>query len=97
MKIVLSKLAAAEFDEILSFVARYSPQGAMRVEARLQRILQLIGESPDAAPELTGRPSLRRIPLSRYPYVIYYTTDAGEVCRSLDHRIARVSERQLDN
>jgi len=39
----------------------------------------LIEEHPEAAQEMIGRPGVRRAPLIRYPYLIYYTIDADEV------------------
>jgi toxin ParE1/3/4 len=79
MKVVFSKLALGQLDEILSYIAQRSPQGAKRVEARFRRVVELIAEHPETAQEMIGRPGVRRAPLIRYPYLIYYTIDAGEV------------------
>jgi len=79
MNVVFSKLALGQLDEILSYIAQRSPQGARRVEARFRRVVELIAEHPEAAQEMIGRSGVRRAPLIRYPYLIYYTIDAGEV------------------
>ena len=79
MNVVFSKLALGQLDEILSHIAQRSPQGAKRVEARFRRVVELIEEHPEAAQKMIGRPSVRRAPLIRYPYLNYYTIDADEV------------------
>ena len=79
MKVVFSQLALVELDEILAFVAKYSPGSATRVEARIPHIVAWIGLHPEAARDMTGRPGVRRMPLLRYPYIIYYMADAGKV------------------
>jgi toxin ParE1/3/4 len=48
------------------------------VEARFRRVVELIAEHPKAAQEMIGR-GVRRAPLIRYPYLIYYSIDADEV------------------
>jgi plasmid stabilization system protein ParE len=79
MNVVFSRLALGQLDEILSHITQRSPQGAKRVEARFRRVVELIAEHPEAAQEMIGRPGVRRAPLIRYPYLIYYTIDADEV------------------
>ena len=79
MNVVFSKLALGQLDEILSHIAQRSPQGAKRVEARFRQVVEFIAQHPQAAQEMTGRPGVRRAPLIRYPYLIYYTIDADEV------------------
>lgn len=79
MTLVFSRLALAELDEILAYIAERSPLGAVHVEARIRRALQHIAHNPEAAERITQRPSVRRLPLARYPYVIYYEIGAGKV------------------
>jgi toxin ParE1/3/4 len=38
----------------------------------MQRALVHIGQYPEAAEEVAQRRGVRRLPLARYPYVIYY-------------------------
>lgn len=56
MRLVLSRLALAELDEILGFIAERSPLGAAHVEARLRRAFDLIARHPDAAQRIEQRP-----------------------------------------
>jgi toxin ParE1/3/4 len=79
MTLVLSRLALAELDEILGFVAERSPLGAKHVEARFRRAFDLIVRHPEAAQRLEQRPDVRRLPLARFPYVIYYEVAKDQV------------------
>jgi plasmid stabilization system protein ParE len=85
MRLVLSRLALAELDEILGFIRERSPLGARNVEARIRRAFDHIANHPEAAERVEQRPSVRRLPLARYPYVIYYEvgSDAVTILRIL--------------
>jgi plasmid stabilization system protein ParE len=72
MRLVLSRFALAELDEILGYISERSPLGAKHVEARVRRAFDHIAQYPEAAERLEQRPGVRRLPLARYPYVIYY-------------------------
>jgi toxin ParE1/3/4 len=76
MKLVLSRLALAELDDILRYLSERSPLGATHVETRMRRAFEHIGQFPEAAERVEQRPDVRRFPLARYPYVIYY--EVGE-------------------
>ena len=79
MRLVLSQLALAELDAILGFIGRQSPLGAKHVEARMRRAFELIASHPEVAQRVEERSGVRRLPLARYPYVIYYEIGAEEV------------------
>jgi plasmid stabilization system protein ParE len=72
MKVEFSRLALAELEAILHYVAERSPLGAKRVADRMRRALDHIARHPKAAETVEQRPGVRRLPLMRYPYVIYY-------------------------
>lgn len=72
MRLVLSRAALAELDAILGFIGERSPFGAVHVEARLRQVFDRIRSHPEAAERVEQRPSIRRVPLVRYPYVVYY-------------------------
>ena len=72
MRLVLSRLALAELDDILGYLSERSPLGAKHVEARIRRAFDHIARYPAAAERVDERPAVRRLPLARYPYVIYY-------------------------
>ncbi len=79
MRLVLSRLALAELDDILGYISERSPLGAKHVEARVRRALDHIARHPEAAERVEQRPDVRRRPLARYPYVIYYEIGADAV------------------
>jgi plasmid stabilization system protein ParE len=79
MRVVLSRLALAELDQILSYIAERSPSGARNVEARFRHVFELIGRYPEAAERVEQRPDVRRMPLGRYPYAVYYEIGREEV------------------
>ena len=72
MRLEFSKPALAELDDILRFLSERSRLGAAHVEARLRRAFDHIVDFPEAAQTVEQRPTVRRLPLGRYPYVIYY-------------------------
>src|SRR5262245_34264830 len=72
MRVVLSRFALAELDEILAYIAERSPRGARNVETRFRHAFDLIARYPEAAERVEQRPDVRRLPLVRYPYAIYY-------------------------
>jgi len=79
MRVRFSKLALAELDIILTDLRANDPAAATRFNERVRRIVERIGQFPEGAQELDERPDIRRVPLIRYPYVIYYTVRESEV------------------
>ncbi len=79
MKLVVSRLARAELDDILAYIGERSPAGAAHIEARLRRAFDHIASRPEAAERVAQRPGVRRFPLVRYPYVVYCEIGANEV------------------
>jgi plasmid stabilization system protein ParE len=79
LRVVLSRFAVAELDEILTYIGKRSPAGAKDVEARFRHAFELIAQHPRASQPLAQRPDVRRLPLGRYPYAVYYVAGADEV------------------
>jgi plasmid stabilization system protein ParE len=79
MKVRYSRLALAELDVILSDLASHDPVAAHRFEERIRRIDERIGRFPEGFQEVEERPSIRRVPLVRYPYLVFYKVIEGEV------------------
>ena len=78
MKPRFSQRATQQVDAILGGLADRSPQGATRVAERIQQIAALLSEHPLIGRK-TARPSIRRIALVPYPYVIDYRVDGDTV------------------
>jgi toxin ParE1/3/4 len=62
--------AAAELDEVLTYIGERSPQAAHRVHTRIQVIIDLLLRHPHAG-QLTSKGRLRRMVASPYPYLIF--------------------------
>jgi toxin ParE1/3/4 len=45
----------------------------------MRRAFDHIAHHPEATERVAQRPNVRRLPLVRYPYVVYYEIGAGEV------------------
>ncbi|MEQ1935547.1 MAG: type II toxin-antitoxin system RelE/ParE family toxin, partial [Fimbriimonadaceae bacterium] len=79
MRVVLSRFALAELDEILAYIANRSPLGAKNVEARFRNAFDLIGRHPRGGERIEQRPDVRRLSLVRYPYAVYDEIGADAV------------------
>lgn len=76
MRLVLSREAEIQLAQIAEYLTPRNPQGAQRVEAALQDAFALIATYPHVGHEL--RKGVRRFPLSRYPYLIFYRVQDAE-------------------
>jgi plasmid stabilization system protein ParE len=77
--------ALADLSSILAHVATHSPQGAKRVEARIQAIIDLLLAYPNIGVR-TDDPVIRRLMTAPYPYLVFY-----EGNRDGDHHPRRAS------
>ena len=79
MKARYSRLALAELEDILERITAQNPAAAVRVRARVERVIERIEQFPEGAQEVAERPGVRRVPLVRYPYVIHYQVRQNEI------------------
>lgn len=79
MRVRYTLNAAAEFAEVLDYIAERSPQGAQKVDARFRAVERLLAAFPESGKQGRDRPWLRRITLQPYPYVVFYEVTAAEV------------------
>jgi plasmid stabilization system protein ParE len=70
--------ALADLDAILSYITVHSPQGAMRVHARIRAVLELLLTHPRVGVR-TDDKTIRRINISPYPYLIFYEIADDEI------------------
>jgi len=70
--------AAQELEQVLSYIDDRSPEGARRVKARIQAVIDLIASHPQSG-QLTSARRLRRIVVHPYPYLIFYAATNDEV------------------
>jgi plasmid stabilization system protein ParE len=70
--------ALPDLSSILDYIAIHSPQGAQRVRARIQAIIDLLLLHPDVGIR-TDDPVIRRLMAVPYPYLIFYEVTETEI------------------
>jgi plasmid stabilization system protein ParE len=70
--------ALADLNAILDYIAGQSPQGAKRVQARIQAIINLLLAHPHMG-VCTDDPTIRRLTTPPYPYLIFYELTESEI------------------
>jgi plasmid stabilization system protein ParE len=78
VKVRFTLPAYADLAEILDHIGRWSPQGAIRVNQRIRTLIELLLKHPHLG-RLTDDPTIRRMPTSPYPYLVFYEVTADEV------------------
>jgi toxin ParE1/3/4 len=68
--------ALADLNSVLDYIAAHSPQGAKRVQGRIQDIIGLLLSHPDIGIR-TEDPTIRR--LSTPPYRVFYEIAETEI------------------
>jgi toxin ParE1/3/4 len=78
MRLRYTRPALADLDAILEYVTIHSAQGAARIHARIQAIVDLLIAHPNIGSR-TDDPAIRRITALPYPYLIFYEIAASEI------------------
>lgn len=78
MKLRYTPEAAHELEQVLADIAEHSPQGAHRVQARVQTIINFLVEHPRSGQRTSLHP-MRRIVVTPYPYLIFYEPAEDEI------------------
>lgn len=78
MRLRYTRRALSELDEVLSFIEAQSPKGALSVKKRIEEVMALLVQHPQAGP-LTNKGPLRRIVAHPYPYLFYYQANESEI------------------
>ncbi|MGH7117412.1 MAG: type II toxin-antitoxin system RelE/ParE family toxin [Acetobacteraceae bacterium] len=76
--------ALADLHSVLDYIAAHSPQGARRVQARIQAILDLLLLYPGIGTR-TDDPTIRRMTAVPYPYLIFYEATETEIIHAIRH------------
>jgi toxin ParE1/3/4 len=71
MKLRYTLPAISDFNGIFDYLEERSPQGAARVEARIKSVLERLLPHPYLGAQ-TSDPTIRRINISPYPYLVFY-------------------------
>ena len=78
MKIRYTETALVEINEVFSYISERNAPAAKRVVARIEQTIQNLGDFPEMAQE-ADEPGVRRMPVTRYPFIVFYAIDADEV------------------
>ena len=70
--------ALADLRAILDYIAAHSPQGARRVQARIQALTDLLLQYPNIGTR-TSDPAIRRMTTTPYPYLVFYEPTEIEI------------------
>jgi plasmid stabilization system protein ParE len=70
--------ALADLDSILTYIADASPQGAKRVQKRIQDVINLLLTHPQIGIR-TEDPVIRRLTTTPYPFLIFYEIGDEEI------------------
>jgi plasmid stabilization system protein ParE len=77
--------ALADLGAILDYLAAHSPQGGRRVQARIRALTDLLLRYPHIG-RRTSDPMIRRVPVTPYPYLIFYqATDSEIIIHAVRH------------
>jgi toxin ParE1/3/4 len=75
MRVVFAERARRDIGDIYDDIVQHNPEAAQRVEDAIRARCERLADFPFAA-VATDEPNVRRLPLVRYPYTIYYRIDA---------------------
>ena len=78
MRLRYTLRALSDLSSILDYIAAHSPQGAKRVQARIQAIIDLLLLHPHIS-ICTDNPVIRRLSTPPYPYFIFYEVTENEI------------------
>jgi toxin ParE1/3/4 len=91
VKVRYTRRSLRQIADILDYIEARSPQGAGNVKRRLQAVIDLLAEYPEAG-RATNKRDIRRVVASPYPYVIFYRSDAGGI---VIHGVRHAARRPL--
>ena len=69
MTIRYTRRAQNDLTNILNYLDKRSPRGALSVKA-IKRTVETIGRNPNIGHQI-GRESVRGMPVGRYPYLVF--------------------------
>jgi plasmid stabilization system protein ParE len=74
VKIRYTAKALAQLDAIYSYIEAHDAGAAARVKARINRAIGRLARFPYSC-RSTALPSIRVLPIVRYPYLVFYTVN----------------------
>ena len=76
MKVVYAERARHDIADIYDSIVRHNPVAAQRVEDMIRATCEGLSDFP-YAPAVTDESDVRRVPLVRFPYTIFYRIDTA--------------------
>jgi len=70
--------ALADLSSILEYIGANSPQGAERVQRRIQHVIDLLPTYPNIGVR-TSDPTIRRLTMAPYPFLVFYEVSKEEI------------------
>ena len=77
MRVRYTRLAQRDIEDIFDHIQADSPQAALEVEATIRNKAEALSDFPEIG-VMTDLKDVRRFPLTRYPYTIFYRIDWSE-------------------
>lgn len=78
MRLRYTRPALADLESALDYIAAESPEGARRVQRRIQHVLDLLLVHPNIGTR-TNDPAIRRLTATPYPFLIFYEIQEHEI------------------
>jgi toxin ParE1/3/4 len=63
--------ALADLQSVLDYISGHSPQGAARVQSRIEAVINVLLSHPRVGTP-TDDPTIRRMTTTPYPYLVFY-------------------------
>lgn len=76
MRLVYAERARQDIADIYDTIAKDNPPAAQRVEDSIRLVCERLAEFPYAS-VATDVPNVRRVPITQYPYTIFYRVEAN--------------------
>jgi toxin ParE1/3/4 len=89
VRVVYTDEALENLAGILAYIATHYPTVYEPFQIRLRSVIARIGQWPDSAQEVAGRPGVRVVPLLRYPYKIFYRSTGAVIEILYIHHVAQ--------
>jgi toxin ParE1/3/4 len=83
--------AAKQIDRVFDYIEERNPQGARNVQTRIQQMMHLLLEHPNAG-SATSRSGMRRIVVFPFPYAIFYRVSDDEI---IIHGVRHTARRPI--
>ena len=78
MRVHYTLRARGDLSDILAYLDEHSPHGARNVKRAIKKAIALIGRHPKIG-RFSRVQETRVFPVGRYPYLIYWSIEAGGV------------------